>query len=91
MARAQPHGAPLHPRAGGANAVINDLQRLLPLNDHRTDIGGFSVDPADLAHRITELQQQIDRYEGGLAGLHAMQQQQRYLRHELAWLDERGL
>lgn len=71
--------------------MIEDLQLLLPLNDHRTDIGGFSTDPADLARRITELQQQIDRYEGGLAGLHSLQHQQRYLRHELAWLEERGL
>lgn len=71
--------------------MIDDLQRLLPLNDHRTDIGGFSVDPADLARRITELQQQIDRYEGGLAGLQSLQQQKEHLQRELAWLENRGL
>lgn len=71
--------------------MIEELQLLLPLSDHRTDIGGFSTAPADLDRRITELQQQIDRYEGGLAGLHSLQLQQRYLQHELAWLEERGL
>lgn len=72
MAGAQRHGAPQHPPAGAANAVIDGLQQLLPLNDHRTDIGGFSVEPADLARRITEPHHQIERYEGGLASPHSL-------------------
>jgi hypothetical protein len=71
--------------------VIDDLQLLLPLNDHRHDTGGFSTDPADVARRLTTVSQQIEAHQGSEVALHELQRIQRYLQHELAWLEERGL
>ncbi len=71
--------------------MIDDLQLLLPLNDHREGTGGFSTNPADVARRLTAVSQQIEAHQGSEVALQELHRQQRYLRHELDWLQERSL